>query len=247
MCLALGGYMFWDAHKRGTGLIHAPLAVDWARLKRLSALGFPAAAQRGLEIGVFALATTLIGTLDAESLAAHQVALNAASVSFMVPLGISSAAAVRVGQALGRRDPEGALLSGWTAMGLGGAFMAFAGLCFFAFPEAIVRIFSQDEAVIAIGVKLLYIAALFQLNDGFQVVATGALRGAGDTRTPMLANLVGHWLLGLPVGWWLCFRMDWGAPGLWAGLSVGLIFVGVVLAYFWSTRLERFRDHTALS
>ena len=245
MCLALGGYLLWDAHKRGTGLFHTSLALDWGRLGRLAGLGFPAAVQRGLEIGVFALATTLVGTLDAESLAAHQVALNAASVTFMVPLGISSAAAVRVGQALGRRDPEGAHLSGWTALGLGGAFMAFAGLCFFTFPETIVKVFSTDEAVIRVGVNLLYIAALFQLFDGFQVVATGALRGAGDTRTPMLANLVGHWLFGLPVGWWLCFRMDWGAPGLWAGLSVGLIFVGVVLAYFWSTRLERFRAHTS--
>ncbi len=245
MCLALGGYVLWDARRRGTGLFRTSFALDWPRLGKLSALGFPAAVQRGLEIGVFALATTLVGTLDAESLAAHQVALNAASVTFMVPLGISAAAAVRVGQALGRRDPEWAHLSGWTALGLGGAFMAFAGLCFLVFPEAIVRVFSEDPRVSEIGVRLLYLAALFQLFDGFQVVATGALRGAGDTRTPMLANLVGHWFLGLPIGWWLCFRMDWGAPGIWAGLSIGLIVVGVVLAYFWSTRLETFRADTA--
>ena len=245
MCVALGAYLLWDAHKRKTGLFRTSLVLDPVRLGKLAALGFPAATQRALEVGVFALATALIGTLDAVSLAAHQVALNAASVAFMVPLGISSAAAVRVGQALGRRDPEGAHRSGWTAIGLGGAVMAVAGLCFLAFPEAIVRVFSADEAVIAVGVRLLYIAALFQLFDGFQVVATGALRGAGDTRTPMLANLVGHWALGLPVGVWLCFRGGWGAPGIWAGLSVGLIFVGAVLAYFWSTRLERFREHTA--
>ena len=245
MCVALGGYLLWDAHKRRTGLFRTSLAFDWPRLSRLAALGFPAAIQRGLEIGVFALATTLIGRLDAASLAAHQVALNAASVTFMVPLGISSAAAVRVGQALGRRDAEWAHLSGWTALGLGGGFMIVAGLVFFAIPEAIVRVFSGDQDVISVGVQLLYLAALFQLFDGFQVVATGALRGAGDTRTPMLANLVGHWLLGLPVGWWLCFRMGWGAQGIWIGLSTGLIFVGAVLAYFWSTRLERFRAYTA--
>jgi MATE family multidrug resistance protein len=194
---------------------------------------------------VFALATTLIGRLSAVSLAAHQVALNAASVTFMVPLGISSAAAVRVGQALGRRDPEWAHLSGWTALGLGGAFMAFAGLVFLVFPEAIVRVFSADPNVIALGVRLLYIAAVFQLFDGFQVVATGALRGAGDTKTPMLTNLVGHWILGLPAGWWLCFHAGWGVEGIWAGLSIGLILVGGALAYFWSTRLEQFRSHTA--
>jgi MATE family multidrug resistance protein len=245
MCMALGGYLLWDAHERRTGLFRTSLAFDRRRLSRLAALGFPAAVQRALEIGVFALATTLIGRLDAASLAAHQVALNAASVTFMVPLGISSAAAVRVGQALGRRDPEWAHLSGWTALGLGGAFMILAGLVFLAVPEAIVEVFSRDENVIGVGVQLLYIAALFQLFDGFQVVATGALRGAGDTRTPMLANLVGHWLLGLPVGCWLGFQMGWGAPGIWAGLSIGLIFVGAVLAYFWSTRLERFRAYTA--
>ncbi|MEZ5367291.1 MAG: MATE family efflux transporter [Bryobacterales bacterium] len=245
MCVALGAYLLWDAHRDHTGLFQTSLALDWPRIKKLATLGFPAALQRGLEIGVFALATALIGTLDAISLAAHQVALNVASVTFMVPLGISSAAAVRVGQALGRRDPEGAHLSGWTALGLGGAFMGFAGLVFLLFPEAIVRLFSSDEAVIVVGVRLLYIAALFQLFDGFQVVATGALRGAGDTRTPMLANLVGHWLLGLPIGWWLCFRMGWGAPGIWTGLSAGLIFVGATLAYFWSTRLDGFRAHTA--
>ena len=245
MCVALGAYLLWDARKRNTGLFRTSLALDPARLARLASLGFPAAAQRALEIGVFAMATALIGTLDAVSLAAHQVALNAASVTFMVPLGVSSAAAVRVGQALGRRDPERAHLSGWTALGLGGAFMAFAGLCFLVFPGPIVRAFSGDETVVAVGSRLLYIAALFQLFDGFQVVATGALRGAGDTRTPMLANLVGHWALGLPVGWWLCFREDWGAAGLWTGLSVGLIFVGGLLAYFWSTRLEQFRARTA--
>jgi MATE family multidrug resistance protein len=245
MCVALGAYLAWDARRRRTRLFQTSLAPDWPRLRRLATLGFPAAAQRGLEIGVFATATMLIGRLSPESLAAHQVALNAASVTFMVPLGISSAAAVRVGQALGRRDAEWAHLSGWMALWLGGVFMALAGLCFLIFPEEIVRLFSEDEGVIAIGVRLLYIAALFQLFDGFQVVATGALRGAGDTRTPMLANLVGHWLLGLPVGWWLCFRMEWGAPGIWTGLSTGLIFVGAVLAYFWSTRLEQFQADTA--
>lgn len=245
MCVALGAYLLWDAHRRRTGLFHASRALDWPRLRRLAGLGFPAAMQRGLEIGVFAVATALIGTLNPESLAAHQVALNAASVTFMVPLGISSAAAVRVGQALGRRDAEWAHLSGWTALGLGGVFMGLAGLAFLLFPQQIVRVFSADETVIAIGVRLLYIAALFQLFDGFQVVATGALRGAGDTRTPMLANLAGHWALGLPIGWWLCFQMGWGAPGVWTGLSTGLIFVGAVLAYFWSTRLEQFREHTA--
>ena len=245
MCLALMGYMLYDAHKRRTGLLNVKPALDFPRLRQLAALGFPAAMQRALEIGVFALATALIGTLDAFSLAAHQIALQAASVSFMGPLGISSAAAVRVGQALGRRDPEGAHRAGWTALGLGAVSMIAAGLAFVLFDETILRIFTDVPEVIAIGTTLLFIAALFQLFDGFQVVATGALRGSGDTRTPLITNLVGHWFLGLPVGWWLCFRMDWGAVGIWVGLSLGLISVGAVLAYFWSTRLEKFRSHVS--
>lgn len=245
MCLALLGYLVYDAKKHNTGLLQASLGVDLQRLRQLTRLGFPAAVQRGLEVGVFALATAIVGTLDAVSLAAHQIALQAASVSFMVPLGVSSAAAVRVGQALGRRDPEGAHRAGWTALGISGVFMLCTGLAFFLFTDEIIRIFSADPDVVAIGVTLLYIAAFFQLCDGFQVVATGALRGAGDTKTPLLANLFGHWFLGLPVGWWLCFQMDWGAAGVWSGLSLGLITVGAVLAYFWSTRLEKFRNHVA--
>ena len=245
MCLALFGYTLYDARAKTTGLLRAPLGIDIRRLRQLSRLGFPAAVQRGLEIGVFALATAIVGTLDAVSLAAHQIALQAASVSFMVPLGVSSAAAVRVGQALGRRDPEGAHRAGWTALGIGGAFMFFMGLAFVLFTETIIRIFTSDPNVIAIGVTLLYIAAFFQLFDGFQVVATGALRGAGDTQTPLFTNLIGHWFLGLPVGWWLCFHLELGAAGVWVGLSLGLITVGAVLAYFWSTRLEKFRSHVA--
>lgn len=245
MCVALFVYMLYDARKRNTGLWEAKLGLDFPRLRQLAGLGFPAAMQRALEIGVFALATAMVGTLDAVSLAAHQIALQAASVSFMAPLGISSAAAVRVGQALGRRDPEGAHRAGWTALGLGAAFMLVAGLAFVLFDETILRIFTNEVHVIAIGSTLLYIAAAFQLFDGFQVVATGALRGAGDTRTPLVTNLVGHWFLGLPVGWWLCFRMGWGVAGVWVGLSLGLISVGAVLAYFWSTRLEKFRSHVS--
>jgi multidrug resistance protein, MATE family len=244
MCVALLGYMLYDARKKNTGLLRISLRLDFWRL-RLGATGLPGGDAAGLEIGVFALATAIVGTLDAISLASHQIALQAASVSFMVPLGVSSAAAVRVGQALGRGDPEGAHRAGWTALGIGGVFMLVTGALFFLFPEAIIGIFTVDPQVVALGVTLLYIAAFFQLFDGFQVVATGALRGAGDTQTPLIANLVGHWFLGLPVGWALCFQAGWGASGIWSGLSLGLISVGGVLAYFWSTRLEGFQRWVA--
>ena len=245
MFFALLGYALWDARRRGTGLSAAPRNLDWPIIRRLAQLGFPAAMQRALEIGVFAAATALVGTIDAISLAAHQIAINAASVTFMVPLGISTAAAVRVGQAIGRGDARGAHRAGWTALALGAVFMTCAGVCFLLLPRAIIRVFTSDPEVVATGVTLLFLAALFQLFDGCQVVVTGALRGAGDTRAAMLANLFGHWFFGLPVGCWLAFRMGWGAAGIWAGLSLGLIAVGAVLTYVWATRLERFERYAS--
>lgn len=238
MCLGLLAYILYRERRHSVGLLRRSLDLDMNRIRRLVSLGMPAAMQRALEIGVFALATALAGRLDPVSLAAHQIAITIASVTFMVPLGISSAGAVRVGQALGRRDPPGARRSGWTALFLAATFMSLAGVVLFLFPHVILAAFTTDPAVAATGVTLLFIAAFFQLFDGVQVVATGILRGAGDTRTPVATNLVGHWLLGLPIGYVLCFELGWGAPGLWVGLSVGLIAVGVLLLYVWANRVE---------
>lgn len=236
MCVALLGYLLWQARRDQTGLLRADRSLDMVMLRRLARLGLPAAAQRGIEIGVFAAATFLIARLGAIPLAAHQVALQAASVTFMVPYGISTAAAVRVGQAIGRGDPVGAQRSGSMALVLGGIFMTVAGVVFVVVPGLIVRVFSDDAAVLEIGVVLLAVAAVFQLFDGIQVVATGSLRGTGDTRTPMLANLVGHWVIGLPVGCFLAFGLRWGAVGVWAGLCAGLVLVGGYLAWVWRVR-----------
>jgi MATE family multidrug resistance protein len=227
------------ARELGVRRADVPLGIDRARLARLLALGLPAASQLLVEIGVFVLATALVGRLDASSLAAHQIALIAASVTFMVPLGLSSAGAVRVGQALGRDDPAGAARAGWTALLLGACFMLLAATVFITLPGPLIRVFTTDARVVVVGITLLHIAAVFQLFDGLQVVATGTLRGAGDTRTPLIWNLVGYWLLGLPVGYHLCFNAGHGAAGLWVGLSVGLIVVGAVLLVVWARRSLR--------
>ncbi len=160
-----------------------------------------------------------------------------ASATYMVPLGIGSAAAVRVGQALGRRDIKAAGHSGWTALLLGGSFMSCAALAFLMFPRFIVRIFTPNAAVIKTGVSLLAVAAFFQLFDGLQTVATGALRGAGETRSPMISHLVAYWFVGLPFGYFLCFKRGWGAAGLWIGLCVALILIGVVLSLIWHRKV----------
>ena len=202
-------------------------------------LGLPAALQITIEVGVFAVATALIARLNPVSLAAHQIALNAASVTFMIPLGVGSAGAVRVGQAIGRRDPAAAGRSGWTAIGIGATFMFCAGLVFLFAPRYVVALFTSDAAVLKAGVSILSVAAFFQLFDGIQGVATGVLRGSGDTRTPMLCHLAGYWLIGLPLGYFLCFNQSWGAAGLWIGLCVALILIGSVLLGVWSRAVRR--------
>ena len=225
-------------HRYRTGLWHVPRRLELRRLRRLVAFGLPAALQVTLEVGVFAVVTALAGRLEPVTLAAHQIVLNVASVTFMVPLGVGSAGAVRVGHAVGRRDAPGVRHAGWAALALGGGFMSCAALVFVAAPRAILGLFTVDPSVVRIGESLLLVAALFQLFDGLQGVATGVLRGFGDTRTPMLWNLAGHWFVGLPVGYVLCFVRGWGVVGLWVGLLTGLTLVGVILVATWWYRVR---------
>ena len=233
-------YALYYDYRNQTGLLETPRQPNFYRIWRLVQLGFPAATQFGMEVGVFAVCTALIAKLGAVSLASHQVALNSVSLTYMVPLGIASAAAVRVGQALGRGDPHGASRAGWTAMALGMGFMFCMGVIFFLVPDYIARVFTPDPVVIHAAGVLMYVAAFFQLFDGMQTVATGALRGAGDTRTPMLCHLILYWGIGLPLGAYLCFQRDWGAPGLWTGLCVALILIGCALLFFWHRKEQSF-------
>ena len=238
-CYMFGGLVFYIVRREHLAEIWGiPRKFDPARIRALVGLGFPAAIQIGLEVGVFAAATALAGKLSPAILAAHQIALNSAALCFMVPLGVSAAGAVRVGQALGRGDAAGARWSGWAALLLGAAFMLGAGVVFLVAPRLIIEMYTTDPAVVATGISLLSIAAAFALFDGVQVVATGVLRGAGDTRTPMFTNLLCHWLVGLPVGYLLCFQLDLGAEGLWIGLSLGLIAVALILLFTWARKVN---------
>jgi MATE family multidrug resistance protein len=233
MAVGLGIILFWRDPQVFASVNAKIWWPEWDGIRALLRLGLPAAGQTGIEYLVYTVATVLVGRLNATSLAAHQLALSTVSTTYMLPLGISSAAAVRVGQALGRGDPRGAARSGWTAVGLGAAVMSCASLMLVAVPRSIARLFTPQAEVIAQAAILLRIAAFIQLFDGLQVVTTGALRGAGDTRTPMLVHFAGYWLIGLPLGTWLCFGRLWGAPGLWTGLSAGLILIGCALTLRW--------------
>jgi multidrug resistance protein, MATE family len=241
LVVVLAAVIAW--HERGArvSLFSTPLLIEAPRLWRLVTLGFPAATHLTAEVGVFAAATALAGRLDPISLTSHQIALNVASVTYMVPLGVASAGAVRVGQAIGRRDLYGASQAGWTAIALGVGFMGCAAVGLLTVPSQIIGLFTHEPSVVTLGVSLLLVAALFQLFDGLQGVATGVLRGLGDTRTAMISNVAAHWLLGLPVGYFLCFVAGWGAVGLWIGLSLGLVVVGLVLLMTWASRIRALR------
>ncbi len=225
----------WGA-SRGLGLRGVGLRPHGPTLRELLRLGLPAGAQLVLEGGVFSLASVLVGRLGATPAAAHQVVLQVASLTFMVPLGLSAAGAVRVGQSLGRGDPRGAARAGWTAVLLGGAFMLASGLTLLGLAAPILGAFSLRADALALARTLLLCAALFQLFDGLQVTLAGVLRGLGDTASSLVANLVGHWGIGLPVGVGLAFGLGLGAVGMWVGLATGLAAVAVALLVHWTRR-----------
>ena len=195
----------------------------------VTAVGLPAGAQQVLEFGVFGAAGLLMGWMGTIAMASHQVALNLAALTFMVPLGIGQAGSVLVGQAVGRGDPPGARRAAGGALVLGAGFMAATALVFLVVPEGLARIYSADAEVVALAAILIPVAGLFQVFDGIQVVALGALRGIGDTRLPMILNLVGFWVVGLPVSAYLGFRTDLGPRGVWMGLAVGIGAVALLL------------------
>ncbi len=238
MTLVLVGYLLWYDRKHRTELLKTPVEPDLKRIRQLLSLGLPAALQMTLEVSVFALATTLIGRLGAVALASHQIALTTIAFTYMVPLGLSSAAAVRVGQAIGRGDSAGAADAGNAAIVLGGSFMACMAAVFLLAPRQIAMMYTRDEVVIGSTIALLAVASAFQLFDGIQTVSTGSLRGTGDTRTPMITHFCGYWLIGLPLGLYLCFARKWGVIGLWTGLSLALILIGVTLLLLWRRKVQ---------
>lgn len=241
MVTVLAGAIVWDNRRRAGGLWQTARTITRDRLRRLVELGFPAASQITLEVGVFAVATAMAGRLDPVSSAAHQIALNIAGFSFMVPLGVASAGAVRVSFRVGESDPAGAARAGWTAVALGTTFMALTGVLFLVWPDVLIGLFTQDASVRTLGASLLLIASVFQLFDGLQAVTTGALRGLGETRIPMLVNLAAHWMVGLPVSYALGLWMGYGIAGIWWGLSLGLIVCGIVLTGTWVRRIGRYQ------
>ena len=228
---------------RHDAIARPSFAPEFGRLRELIRLGLPAGTRSAVEVGFIAAVTTLAARVDTTSLAAHQITLNLASLTFMIPLGLSAGTAVQVGNALGAGDPQLARRAGWTGIVTGAGVMTLTAIAFTVIPQRLLHAYTADPTIVAIGVPLLWCAAAFQLFDGVQVMATGALRGSGDTRTPLVANLIAHWGIGLPLGWLLCFHWSWGVVGLWIGLSTGLILVGSTLVLVWAWRARRLAVH----
>lgn len=217
-------------------------ALSLRHYARLFRLGLPIGLHNSLELCLFLTVALLIGRMGVAQLAGHQIALNLASLSFMVPLGIAGAAATRVGNAIGRGDMPGARRAAAVCLCLGAGAMALFGLLFAAVPRLLAGLYTQDAAVLATAVALLPIAAAFQIFDGVQVVAAGILRGSADTTYPAAIALLGYWAMGLPAGWYLAVPAGLGPRGLWWGLTLGL---GAVALLFVLRVLFRFRSHVS--
>jgi MATE family multidrug resistance protein len=229
MLLSLSIWIACDRYYRHFPIFRRFERPDWSQIRRLLKLGTPIGVCFFLECSLFTAVSLLMGRLGTDVVAGHQVALNVASVTFMVPLGLALAVTVRVGHAMGRGAPRDARRSGLVGAGLAVAFMSVTALVMATFPHLIAAIYTGDDAVHAMAVRLLLMAAIFQIFDGLQVAAAGALRGLKDTAMPMVITFVAYWGLGLPLGVWLGIVLDGGPQALWIGLIAGLIAAAVLL------------------
>jgi MATE family multidrug resistance protein len=207
---------------------------DWATFREVLVLGVPIGGAVLMEVGLFACATLLMGLIGTAELAAHQIAIQLASIAFMVPLGISHAATIRVGLAIGAGDRPAARLAGWVACGLGTAFMAAMAVLFWTLPGPLAGLFldpgtPEGAAALSFAVVFLRIAALFQLVDGLQVIGIASLRGLKDTTVPMWLAGFGYWLVGFPICLLLGFSTPLGGTGIWIGLAFALATVALVM------------------
>jgi MATE family multidrug resistance protein len=241
MFVALGLVVYAAESFRRYRLFAAFWCPDWPHFRQLWRLGLPMAATLSFEVTMFNAAVFLMGLIGPAALAAHAIAIQLASLTFMVPLGIGQAATVRVGRAYGAQNPAEIRQAGWTAFWLAVAFMAAMSLAMILAPRLLISAFLdsadlKNAPVVDLAVSFLMFAALFQIADGAQVVGAGVLRGLHDARVPMLFALVGYWGIGLPLGVILAFPIGLGGSGIWIGLATGLAIVAVLMIRRWLHR-----------
>ena len=228
------GYVLRQRRFRRFHLLHRFWTPDWGRFAQIFRIGTPIGLTVLAETGLFTAAALMMGLLGTNEVAAHAIALQCASMAFMIPLGLGTAATVRVGIAFGRRDDEGIRKAGWMALAVGTGFMVLSCTLFLTAGPSLVSLFLDPRVegnaeALALAGTFLVVAGIFQLADGAQVVAAHALRGLNDTAVPMLMAIFGYWLVGLPIAYGLGFWAEWRGTGIWIGLAAGLAFVAVVL------------------
>ncbi|QIL03043.1 MATE family efflux transporter [Sphingomonas sinipercae] len=241
MALVLALYVALHRRSRRYYLFGRLHRFDSARLRAIFRIGTPIALTLAFEVSVFGFAVYLMGWIDTSSVAAHAIALQIASITFMVPLGLSQATVIRVGLAYGARDRQWVARAGWTSLAMAMLFMGAAALVIWTFPAELAGLFLDESdpgsaEVLRLCVSFLGIAALFQLFDGAQVIGASMLRGLQDTRVPMLYAAFGYWVAGLGSGYLLAFHAGWRGIGIWTGLALGLAVVSVLMVWRWSRR-----------
>ncbi len=233
-CIAFAVYVVRRERYRSPQLLARFDRPDLRTLGELLHIGIPMGVTMLMEASLFVAVALVIGKLGAEIIASHQIALNVASVAFMIPLGIAMATTVRVGHAMGRGDGDAVRHAAAIGMLMTLAMQLVSAGIMFTIPHFIASLYTADGAVIALASQLLVLAGVFQLSDGIQAASNGALRGLKDTRVPMLITMFAYWVIGMPVGWWLAFPHGLGARGMWMGLIAGLSVAAVLLTLrFW--------------
>lgn len=237
---ALATHTVWYDRRTIRAIGRVSAAFDQAIQREVLRLGIPSGMQMLAEVGVFSLSTILAARFTADALAAHNLVLTTASNTFMIPLGVGIALSSLIGNAMGEGNHARARKLGQDALIAGWVFMTFTAMAMIIFPRPLLSLFHASESVTDIATMLLWVAGVFQLSDATQTIATGALRGLGESRIPAIANIVGHWLIGLPLGIFLAFHLDLGVRGIWMGLSLGLTVVAVIVWWTWRRRSTQF-------
>jgi MATE family multidrug resistance protein len=217
-------------------------SINFPVIKKILSIGLPSGFQYFFEVGAFSFAVIMVGWLGTNQLAAHQIAINLASISFMAVLGISAAGAIRVGNAVGKKDIDEIRKAGFTASILGASVMSFSGLIFIVFRNLLPTLYVSDSIVISYASTLLIIAALFQLSDGTQAVGIGILRGLTDVKIPTLITFIAYWVVGLPIGYILGFELNFNVQGVWIGLLLGLTTSAILLTLRFNSRSKHIVD-----
>ena len=239
MALAIMGYVMNNKFFKQYDVSFHYRSINWPVIKKILSLGLPSGFQYFFEVGAFSFAVIMVGWLGTKQLAAHQIAINLASISFMAVLGISVAGSIRVGNAVGMKDIVETRRAGFTASLLGASIMFVAGVIFVLFRNFLPTLYVSDEVVISYASSLLVIAALFQISDGTQAVGIGILRGLTDVKIPTAITFIAYWIVGLPVGYLLGFTFELGVQGVWIGLLLGLTTSAIMLTLRFNSRSRR--------